>query len=68
MNIKVTLSHNDLVNLLCGRPGPCGDCQYSRFIGNQWNPDWEWDRDALRKLSEVELAKMYFGENFEYVL
>ena len=32
-----------------------------RFSGNQWNPDWEWIRNALSKLSHEHLSAIYGG-------
>jgi len=65
-SVKVKLFKADLINIICGRPA----CffrghTYVKFTGNQWNDDWEWDRNALSKLSVEELAKIYFGDNFE---
>lgn len=67
MKVKVTLTHTDLVNLMCGRPGPFGEGTSAKYIGNQWNAAWEWDRDKFRACSVEELAKMYFGYDFEVV-
>jgi len=61
MPITIALDHQDLVNLVCGRPVPYGENPYTKFIGNQWNEDWEWDRSKLEKLSEGELYSIYFG-------
>lgn len=27
--------------------------------GNQWNPDWEWDRKGLNTLSTSDLQELY---------
>ena len=32
---------------------------YIEFTGNQWNEDWAWRRNKLKKLSEKELKKIY---------
>ncbi len=61
MTITVELSHYDLVNLFCGRPRPYGDNPYTKFTGNQWNDEWEWDREKIEKLSENDLVLILFG-------
>lgn len=64
--IKATLTKTDLVNMLCGRPGPFGDTAFSKYTGNQWVPSWEWDREKLDSLAEEALASMCF-RSFEVV-
>jgi hypothetical protein len=61
MTITRELSHYDLVNLFCGRIVPYGDNPYTKFTGNQWSIEWEWDRSKVGKLSEEELAYILFG-------
>jgi len=69
MPITTTLTHNDFVNLVCGRPAPDNN-PYTKYTGNQWNADgewqwnadWEWDRSKLGELSESELYFLYFGK------
>ena len=34
---------------------------FARFCGNQWNEDWEWDREMLRKLTPEVLEDIYNG-------
>lgn len=34
----------------------------AEFTGDQWNEEWTWKRDALQKLSIVELEKLYYGQ------
>ena len=31
----------------------------AEFTGNQWNPDWAWNRQALDKLTTLELEEIY---------
>lgn len=31
----------------------------AKFTGNQWNENWDWDSDALSKLTNLELATIY---------
>ena len=62
MAITTTLTHNDFVNLVCGRPASYGNNPYTKYTGNQWNADWEWDRSKLGELSESELYFLYFGK------
>lgn len=65
-SIKVRLHKVDIINLICGTPARFSKRHTCvKFTGNQWNDDWEWDRNALSKLGVDELAKMYFGDNFE---
>lgn len=59
--MEVTLHKNDLVNLVCGRFAPQRDSQFTVHTGNQWNPNWEWDRAKLQELDEEELYELYFG-------
>lgn len=30
-----------------------------RFTGNQWNPDWSWNREALARLPEADLRALH---------
>lgn len=62
MGIMLELSHHDLVNLVCGRPCPGYGQPYAKFVGNQWNDEWEWDRAALARHTEAELVRIYFGD------
>jgi len=41
--------------------------QHNKIIGNQWNPEWGWDRAKLEEEDEKTLAKMCFfiEENLE---
>jgi hypothetical protein len=55
------LTKHELINLICGRPA-FGKGTYTKFTGNQWNEEWDWDRDKLDKLSEAELYKLNFGK------
>ena len=32
---------------------------YARFTGNQWNEDWEWDKDMLTTLSIEQLKALH---------
>lgn len=31
----------------------------AKFVGNQWNPDWAWNRDWLKAKSDIELENIY---------
>lgn len=64
--IKVTLNHDRLVCMFCGRAVPPGG-PYTRYTGNQWREDWEWDKDAVRSITTLDLAKKLFGDNYEVV-
>lgn len=57
-----------LVDAICGVGFPsitlAAECQrvgMAEFTGNQWNPDWKWDRKALRKLPHQTLQELYEG-------
>jgi hypothetical protein len=58
--MELDLKHNDLVNLVCGRFCPQHDTLFTKFVGNQWNPEWDWNRNKLSQLSEEELYQFYF--------
>ena len=68
-SIKVKLFKGNLIHLICGqycfRGGDGEADKYKKFTGNQWNEEWSWDRMELGKLSVEELAKMYWGPQFE---
>ena len=34
---------------------------FATFTGNQWNPDWEWNREKLEALTEAELKDIYYN-------
>lgn len=40
-------------------PPPTADHELSVFTGNQWNPDWGWDKSKIRKLTDEELIALY---------
>ena len=48
----------DIINMIRGVDPP-RDHEYSIFTGNQWNEDWEWDRDKLNELTAPELYAFY---------
>jgi len=31
----------------------------ARFTGDQWNPDWDWNKGELQKLSIEQLEALY---------
>lgn len=36
------------------------ECNFMiKFCGNQWNPDWCWDREYLKQLSTDGLYALY---------
>lgn len=56
-----------LIDALCGA-GFGGSMDFAdrmtklglaRSTGNQWNEEWKWDHDALRKKGEEELLNIY---------
>jgi hypothetical protein len=65
--ITMNLEKEDLIHLIMGtKPKSMEGCQklvrrgVMDFTGNQWNPDWEWNR-YLRDLSEEELHELYLS-------
>lgn len=61
MSVQVTLAKNDLLNLVCGRFSPQRESPFTKWVGNQWDPGWDWDREKLQELEEEELYELYFG-------
>ena len=52
-----------LIDMVIGGVSPpYGGNDYTRFTGNQWNEDWEWNREKLEHLSTEQLKKLYKGE------
>ena len=35
------------------------DKKLAKFVGNQWNPDWGWDKNTLSQLTTEELTELY---------
>lgn len=64
MKIKVSLTHTDLVNLICGRFPPQSATKWTVFTGNQWNEEWSWDRALIGKEGIEDLARYYFGDRY----
>ena len=46
------LGYNDYAELMIEKG-------WANFTGNQWNPEWSWNRQALSKLSYDELTEIY---------
>lgn len=64
--MEVTLSHKDLINLVCGTtPKTQKICEslteekLMYFSGNQWNENWSWNRKSLDLLSDDDLFCLY---------
>lgn len=64
--MTVTLEKEDILNLICGTTGvieldgiPLRESSFFKFKGNQWNEDWEWDREFLSNLDERMLWNFY---------
>lgn len=60
------LDQQDLINLVKSvNPKSMQECiDYTdkglmKFTGNQWNEDWDWAEDALKKLDKDELFELY---------
>ena len=60
------LEHIDLINMVCGvTPSSVLECKVYEdrglmiFRGNQHNQEWNWNRLALKKLSDIELHSIY---------
>lgn len=57
-----------IIDAICGVGFPsitlADQCQrvgLADFTGNQWNPDWAWDRKALWKIKIEDLQALYDG-------
>lgn len=55
-----------LVDAICGAGFPSMEyaqqatsAGFARYTGNQWNPDWEWDRKQLETFNKHELQVIY---------
>lgn len=68
--MKISVDKNDLFNLINGLAVPEGpfihqeriktiDSKLYQFCGTGHNPDWEWNKDELLKLTEDELYCFY---------
>lgn len=42
-------------------PNDFADVGLAVFTGNQWNEDWEWNKEELKQLSTEELNSIYTG-------
>ena len=55
--IQVTLTKYDIFCLIRGLPVPYGGFEpFTKFTGNQWNENWEWD---LSKFQDMEIEPLW---------
>ena len=57
--VTTTLDRMDVLNLIKGLRPPYGGNEYTKFTGNQWNEDWEWDMDKFKDMSIIGLLNLY---------
>jgi hypothetical protein len=64
--IKIILKERDLINMILGmNPANMTICDkltkegFMKFVGNQNNPDWIWNKEKLKELNYKELIELY---------
>jgi hypothetical protein len=57
--LVIYLDRQDLLSLIKNVRIPMGGNQYSKFTGDQWNPNWSWDDKKLQEATNDELWRMY---------
>jgi len=55
--MKVNLYRKDLFNLIKGLVPQAG--KHTKFTGNQWNEDWDWDIPTFEDMSDEKLFEFY---------
>lgn len=57
--VNTDLDRTDVVNLLKGIKPSYGGNVLTRFSGDQWNEDWEWDESLMADIPLKDLLELY---------
>lgn len=57
--ITTTLTRSDVLSMIRGLPTPYGGNEYTKFTGNQWNENWDWDMSKFKDVSLIGLHELY---------